>query len=127
MYWPVASCSDVGLAASVDPARASKAGGMAEATMLDGIKPRSAFVFMYGPPCCCLAICVGAKCSNARGISHGAGVRDKQQGRSDLVNCGMCRGKRRKWNICTLSFVLRTAALETKGRLGLEWWCGRPG
>jgi hypothetical protein len=56
----------------MDPARASKAGVMAEATMLDVIKPRSAFVFMYGPPCCCLAIGVGAKCSPMRAASHTA-------------------------------------------------------
>src|SRR2546422_8534164 len=68
MYCPVASRSDAAFAVSVDSARAWKT---AEATMQDVIKPRSLFVFICAPPCCCRAL--RSRCevpSRWRGISR---------------------------------------------------------
>src|SRR6266478_7589297 len=88
MYWPVASRSGAALTVSGDSARAWKAGGTTEATMPDVIKPRSFFVFICAPPCCCRVL--RSRCELLRGgaASHGADVVDKQHCGFKLVNAG---------------------------------------
>src|SRR5438105_5043954 len=54
--------------------------------MQDLIKPRSFFVFICAPPCCCRALRSGAELLRGGAASHGADVVDKQHCGFKLVN-----------------------------------------